>query len=107
MLSIGDELLVYGPAFFEKATIVKKEKEVFILNNNMKVSPTMQVLNSSFKVKLYIHEEFEVMVARKDILRSLREIDKFISSPTGNTISDSSMIKAYHRLTKIKKSFGL
>ena len=72
-MNIGDEFLVSGPTFYEKAHIIEKkkyrDKKVYLLSNNIMLSRRGEPINSKFTIEPYSKD-------REEYLRNLHLLPK-------------------------------
>lgn len=102
-LRIGDYLLVLGPHFFEKAEVVSVDNGVFTLNNKIKVTQDLVVLNNSkMEVKPFDEDEYNYLLAKNKIPRILEKIEsKYKNLPK------EDMVNLFSKLNRVSsKYFG-
>lgn len=97
-LKEGDLFLVTGPAHFEKAKIIKAEKGVYTLNNQMKIDRDLKVIgNSKFIVSQFDQDKYDYLLAVNQIPRKLTQIKELLNKG----LSREHSILINRKLTKL------
>lgn len=98
-MKVGDLLLVTGPAFFEKTSIKSKEKEVYILENGIKIDRSLTPLNSKYQVEKFDDEKYRLLKAKRVVNRGLEKISTLVKEG----ISDEDTIFLAGKVKRILK----
>lgn len=103
-LKAGDPVLITGPKFFEKATVVSVKNGTLTLNNNMVVSEDLRVVlnnpKSRMEIKKFDEQEYNFLVAKSNFNRVLERINLLQYK-----LSQEDLIKLFDRLNKIEQKF--
>lgn len=98
----GDNLLVYGLYHVEKASVIKAEKGIYTLNNQMKVDKDLKVLNSkdSYNVEIWDEDKYKFLHYRS-------MMDKKISIIQNGylKLDQDSLIRVYEKLDKLIEKY--
>lgn len=102
-LRIGDYLLVLGPHFFEKAEVASVDNGVFTLNNKIKITQDLVVLNNSkMEVKPFDEDEYNYLLAKNKIPRVLEKIESQYKN-----LPKEDMVNLFSKLNRVlSKYFG-
>lgn len=95
-IKVDMELLVYNDYHFEKAKVVKREKGLYILNNQMRITRDGVPINSKLKVKPFDILEFEYLVAKRDLPKLIKSLE--VSS---KGLPSEATIKLYDKVKKL------
>mgnify|MGYP003426094431 CR=1 FL=1 len=99
-LQVGTPVLVVGPFLHEKAEVIKAEKGVYTLNNQLKISRDFKVLvKSEFTCKPFDQAEYDYLQAKSMLTR---EIDNLKNYPT---LSQEDTIRLYEKIKKLNDKF--
>lgn len=102
-MKTGDEVLVVGPAFFEKTKIKDHKKGIFYLENGIQMNRQLQALNSKYKIEPLDKEKYELLMAKRILSRGIEKLDKIFR----DGIQDPEKIKyAARKLQKILEKLG-
>lgn len=98
----GDNLLVYGLYHVEKATVIKAEKGVYTLNNQMKVDRDLKVLNSkdSYVVEIWDENKYKFLHYRSMMEKKLNLIQSGYMK-----LDQGSLIRVYEKLDKLIEKY--
>lgn len=99
-LQVGTPVLVVGPFLHEKAEVIKAEKGVYTLNNQLKINRDFKVLvKSEFTCKPFDQNEYDYLQAKSMLTR---EIDNLKNYPT---LSQEDTIRLYEKIKKLNDKF--
>jgi len=99
-LQVGTPVLVVGPFLHEKAEVIKAEKGVYTLNNQLKINRDFRVLvKSEFTCKPFDQNEYDYLQAKSMLTR---EIDNLKNYPT---LSQEDTIRLYEKVKKLNDKF--
>lgn len=83
-MNIGDEFLVSGSNFYEKAKIIEKkkfrDKKVYLLSNNILINRRGEPVNSKFTIEPYSEE-------REKYFKTLHTLPKKFSKVSNFTLA--------------------
>ncbi len=99
-LQIGTPVLVVGPFLHEKATVVKAEKGVYTLNNQLKINRDYKVLvKSEFECMPFDQAKYDYLQAKSLLHREIQNLNNFIK------LSEEDTIKLYEKVKKLNQKF--
>lgn len=99
-LQIGTPVLVVGPFLHEKAQVIKAEKGVYTLDNQLKINRNYEVLvKSEFKCMPFDQAEYDYLQARYLLSREINNLNNFPQ------LSKEDTIKLYEKVQKLNQKF--
>ena len=103
-MNIGDEFLVSGPTFYEKAHIIEKrkfkDKKVYLLSNNILISIRGEPVNSKFTVEPYSEKREKYLMTLHLLPKKFKRLDN-ISLSKLLTLEESSILHINKKLNAI------
>lgn len=102
-LQIGTPVLVVGPYLHERAEVIKAEKGVYTLNNNLQINRDYQVLSKSeFKAEPWDEDRYNYLQAKSLMVRYINNIKENYTK-----LNEEDTVSLFNRLSKINaKYFG-
>lgn len=97
-LKEGDLLLVYGAYHLEKAKVIRVDKGIITLSNQMKVDKSLSPINSKsgFTVEPWDESKYEYLKAKSLFSKRLATIEDNASK-----LDPDTFVKVYNKLEKI------
>lgn len=100
-INVGDEFLITREAHFEKAKIIKKEKGIYHLDNQVKMDANLNALNSKVNIAPFDQEEYNYLLASSQIPKLLHNISRRYKK-----LPKDKVRMIYTRLNKIIEKCG-
>ena len=102
-LKVGDPILITGPAHYEKATVIKVEKNVVTLDNQMKIDHEFNNLTkTSMVAEPWDQDKFDILHARSKIESRIFAIQK-----GWRELTDEAIVSIEHKLSKIIEKYNI
>lgn len=99
-LQIGTPVLVVGPFLHEKAKVIKDEKGVYTLDNQLKINRNYEVLvKSEFKCMPFDQSKYDYLQAKSLLHREINNLNNF------SKLSEEEVIKLYEKVHKLNQRF--
>ena len=99
-LQVGTPVLVIGPFLHEKAEVIKAEKGVYTLNNQLKIDRDFKVLvKSEFTCKPFNQSEYDYLQAKSLLTREIDNLKNY------SNLSPEDTIKLYEKVKKLNDKF--
>ncbi len=109
-MNIGDEFLVHGKSFFEKAKLIEKKKingvKTYILSNGIKMRRDLTCINSKFTVEPFNEVTYKALILKYNLPKKLRLLSN-ISVEKLETLGDEDILTINKRVSKIMSILGL
>lgn len=102
-LQIGTPVLVVGPYLHERAEVVKAEKGVYTLSNNLQIDRDYKMLSKSeFKAEPWDESKYDYLQAKSLMVRHLNNIRENYSK-----LNEEDTVAVFNKLKKLNtKYFG-
>ena len=102
-LKEGEVVLVTGPAHYEKATVIKVEKNKVTLDNQMQITHEFENLTKTqMKAEPWDQEKFDFLHAKAFFETNLRTLIKY-----KNDLPEEAVISINNKLEKWINKFNL
>lgn len=102
-LQVGDPILITGPAHYEKATVIKVEKNVVTLDNQMKINHEFNNLTKTVMVaEPWDQDKFDILHAKRMMESEILAIQK-----GWRRLPDEAIVAIEHKLSKIMEKYNL
>lgn len=102
-MKVGDPILITGPSHYEKATVIKVEKNVVTLDNQMKINHEFNNLTKTPMVaEPWDQDKFNILHAKRMMDPEILAIQRgWMKLP------DDAIVAIDHKLSKILKKYNL
>ena len=102
-LKVGDLILITGPAHYEKATVIKVEKNVVTLDNQMKIDHEFNNLTkTSMVAEPWNQDKFDILHAKR-----MMEPWLFAIQSGWRELTDEAIVAIEHKLSKIIEKYNI
>lgn len=102
-LKVGDPILITGPAHYEKATVIKVEKNVVTLDNQMKIDQEFNnITKTSMVAEPWDQDKFNILHAKR-----MMDPEIFAIQRGWNRLPDEYIVAIEHKLRKILEKYNL
>lgn len=99
-LQVGTPVLVVGPFLHERAEVIKAEKGVYTLNNQLKINRDYKVLvKSEFTCQPFDQAEYDYLQAKSMLMREINNLKNYPD------LSKEDTVKLYDRVKKLNDKF--
>lgn len=99
-LQVGTPVLVVGPYLHERAEVIKAEKGVYTLNNQLKINRDYKVLvKSDFICKPWDEEEYNYLQAKSLLKREINNLNSY------DKLNREDTIRLYEKVKKLNEKF--